>query len=305
MRMMTTTRVQATGWSRRWVGRSYLAILAAALTAAVLVLRSDVQPAVGTGLLVLGFSLLIWGLERGFPHRQDWQPNRRIFGLDLLHTLVSSQGVAPLVRAGLVAAAASLGSVAGERGLGIWPHHWPFVVQLLIAIPIADFGVYWAHRLMHRTHLGWRIHAVHHTPTRLYFMASARTHPLNAVVAVSCQFGALLALGIGAQALSLWAVFLAVNGLLQHANIDFQPGTLSRILATCDVHRAHHSLDNSRCNYGNMTMIWDQIFGTYFKPPQRAADVGAAGYDIPEGYLAHLTVPFALRRFEASEDSDG
>ena len=62
--------------------------------------------------------------------------------------------------------------------------------------------------------------------------------------------------------------------------------------------------DKYGCNYGNMTMIWDQLFGTYFKPPRRAADVGAAGYDIPEGYLAHLTVPFVLRRFENPVRSD-
>ena len=43
------------------------------------------------------------------------------------------------------------------------------------------------------------------------------------------------------------------------------PGFLSGILATSDVHRFHHSsdLDESNTNFGNATMIWDRIFGTF------------------------------------------
>ena len=63
----------------------------------------------------------------------------------------------------------------------------------------------------------------------------------------------------------LLLVFKACNGMLQHSNIAMTPGFLSGILATSDVHRFHHSsdLDESNTNFGNATMIWDRIFGTY------------------------------------------
>ena len=279
-------------------------ILLAAVFGGFAVIQSDINPAIGTGGLVLGIAGLIWLLERRFPAREDWQPTARLFGLDLLHTLVSSHGIAPFVRAGLVVLGVWISTLVGANELTIWPHDWPLFAQLLLAIPIADFCVYWAHRLMHMTELGWRIHAVHHTPTRLYFMASARTHPLNAIVAVGCQFGVLLLLGVGPEVMTLWTVFMAVNGLLQHSNINFKPGILNRVLATCDVHRAHHALEEAHCNFGNNTMIWDQIFGTYRSPPKVAVDVGAGGYEIPENYLAHLTVPFKLQSFEETKRAE-
>ena len=283
-------------WS--WGGRGYFLVLVTALASSALLLATGLRPSLSAGVVVLHVALMLGALERWVPHRRSWLPDQKLFRLDLLHTLVSSQGVAPLVRTGWVAAAAGIGAFAGGRGLAVWPNQWPLAAQVLLAIPIADFGVYWAHRFLHQSEFGWRLHAVHHSPTRMYFMASARAHPFNAIITVSCQFGVLLLLGIGEEALSLWAVFLAVNGLLQHANIDFQPGALSRVLATCDVHRAHHSRDGEPCNFGNMTMIWDQVFRTYRMPPPHSEEVGAGGYDIPEDYRSHMIVPFILPRFE-------
>lgn len=280
------------------------AILCGAIAAGWAVLAYDLaSPQLGSTLVVLGAALLLWGLERWIPYEHTWAPDMQTFKLDLVHSLVSAQLIAPLTRAGLPLAVAALTPTQWE-GLGVWPTHWPLVAQLLLAIPLADFGVYWAHRAMHATEGGWRIHAVHHSPTRLYLVASARTHPANLVVSLVTQTAPLLILGIGPNALLLWAVFHAVNGLLQHSNADFDARWLDGWLATSAVHRRHHAERGSPCNFGNTTMLWDRLFGT-FERHELTRRVGAGGYRIPEGYLAHLLLPWRLSTYALERDESG
>ncbi len=44
---------------------------------------------------------------------------------------------------------------------------------------VSEFGSYWAHRLMHERPLLWRLHAVHHSAERLYWLNAGRFHPLD------------------------------------------------------------------------------------------------------------------------------
>lgn len=118
----------------------------------------------------------------------------------------------------------------------------------------------------------------------------------------SSQLGVLVLLGIGPEGFALWSVFTGVNGVLQHSNIDFRAGWPNKVLTTVEVRRVHHGLTSSHSNYGHNTMLWDLAFGTYREPPEKAVDVGAAGYAIPDNYLSHLAVPFALSRFESTAE---
>jgi len=201
-----------------------------------------------------------------------------------------------------VALAAWLGEQLSERlGGSLWPTSWPLAVQIALAIIIADLGAYSAHRFMHATSLGWRMHAVHHTPTRLYAIAAGRSHPFNALLTMTCESVPVILLGITPEAFLLLATFKAINGLLQHSNIAMRPGLLSFVIATCDVHRFHHSADlkQSNSNFGNTTMVWDHVFGTFYLPHRHPSTViGITDADIPESYMAHLLTPFMLGRHQ-------
>jgi sterol desaturase/sphingolipid hydroxylase (fatty acid hydroxylase superfamily) len=237
-----------------------------------------------------------------------WQPTLRSFWLDLLHSLVSAFAVAPAVRATLVVVLAGIISeMTRSFGVGLWPHSWPLVAELALAVIVADFGAYWAHHLVHSTRTGWRLHAVHHSLVRLNFVAAGRSHPFNAVLTFSCETGLLILLGVSAEVIALWSVVKACNGLLQHSNVDLRPGKLSALLATCDIHRWHHSLvpEESHANFGNTTTLWGRLFGTLFLPPGRraATALGIDGARIPEHYLAHLATPFILGRYESDADA--
>ena len=259
------------------------------------------QASLGAVFLV-GALLLV--VERLMPHSERWKPTWGTVGIDVLHNIVTAALVAPLVRAVVFALLVGVGAqLATAIGFGLWPSDLPLALQLLLALVVADLGAYSAHRVMHLTRAGWRVHAVHHSAAKLHVMASARTHPLNAVLTLTCETGPLILLGISPAALGAWTVYKAVNGLLQHANIALRPGWLSYVVATSDVHRYHHSvhLDESNRNFGNTTMLWDHVFGTFHLPrgEEPGLDVGIADAAIPESYWAHLAVPFRLSHYEA------
>ena len=283
---------------------AYPGVLLMALTATAALLHSGWAPGSATGSVVFVTAIALGVLEVIAPHSAEWRLELRSFVADLTHTLATAYEVAPTVRATLTVSLAAIGSrlLYGPGGVAPWPTSWPIALQVALAVVIADFGAYSAHRFMHASRIGWRIHAVHHSPQRLNFLASARSHPFNVILTFSVENGPLILLGVTPEVLAYWTVIKAVNGLLQHSNIAFTDSPVSRVLATAEVHRWHHSvvLDESNRNFGNTTMLWDQLLGTYFRPLDRhpGTIVGVSGALIPERYLAHLATPFALDRFE-------
>lgn len=61
--------------------------------------------------------------------------------------------------------------------------------------------------------------------------------------------------------------------LLRHSNIGFDFGELNRLFTTTDLHRWHHSAhpDEGMLNLGRALVVRDQVFGTWLRPPARAA----------------------------------
>lgn len=289
------------GWRAALARGGYAGVLLVAVGVTYALIWLDADPALASGIVAFSVAVLIWTLERAQPYTPGWHPKARSFAIDLVHSLVSAYAVAPAVRAALVVGLATLRTDAAAPLW--WPQTWPLVIQLALAVVVADFGVYLAHRFMHVTRVGWRMHCVHHSPKRLNFIASARSHPFNVALSFGSETGMLLVLGAPPLVMALWTVFKATNGLLQHSNVDLRPGRLSYLLATCDVHRWHHSVvrEHSDTNFGNTTMVWDQVFRTFFMPPGRRAgtDIGIDNAEIPESYLAHLAMPFVLAKYES------
>ncbi len=263
-------------------------------------MRSGLGEVATSALTLLVVITVLTFAERVLPYTPAWRPNRRTVRIDLTHSVVSAVVASPLVRISSVVLAAWLGGkLSTWLGGTLWPSTWPLAAQVALAVIVADLGVYWAHRWMHATNVGWRVHAVHHTPTRLYAVAGGRSHPLNAILTLTSEAVPVMLLGITPEAYMLLLVFKAVNGLLQHSNIAMTPGLMSYVVATSDVHRFHHStdLDESNSNFGNATMVWDHVFGTFHLPHRNpSADVGIADTVVPESYWSHLLTPFTLGR---------
>lgn len=267
-----------------------------AMIAAWSLLERGHSPIYSMGVPVVIANLIIWIGEFILPYELKWRPSLKVLSIDILHTLVSAKVLTPIVKILIIGAISKYSLVT----TGIWPTQWPLALQVMLAILIADFLIYSAHRWMHATKIGWRIHILHHTPTKLHFWASARSHPLNVVLVYTIEVGVLLLLGISVEALVVWTVFMSINGLFEHCNVDIRPGFLNYIFATSDVHRVHHSpnWDYSNSNFGNTTVIWDQIFGTFCLPAKPIKDVGIQMHKVPENYIDHMILPFNMKKYK-------
>jgi ornithine lipid hydroxylase len=254
-------------------------------------------------------ALFVIGLEYLIPYRVDWRPDRAQFQLDATHLVLSSwavESLPTLCRAALVAGGASIAASLHQH---TWPTRAPFAVQLAMAVLLTQFTYYWQHRLAHRIPLLWRMHVVHHSVDRIYWLNATRVHPLEALISIAFGPALLMALGVPAPVLAVHGVSDAAFRLIEHANIDFAWGPFARIFNTSILHRWHHSTrpTEADANYGSMLSVWDALFGTRKvftaqEPPDGLGSGGAVA--VPSSYLAQLCLPWRWRRGYAAKASD-
>ena len=79
----------------------------------------------------------------------------------------------------------------------------------------------------------------------------------------------LLLLGIPERVMAVLAFAVAVQLLLQHANVDMRMGPLRHVFAWAPLHRFHHMKYGTAgdVNFGLFLTCWDRLLGTCFDAP--------------------------------------
>lgn len=237
-------------------------------------------------------------LERILPYESQWNEDDGQTFANIAHTLVSKGTVQTLIVFSAAIGLAGYVTPASEPGYGFWPRHWPIAVQVGLGVVIAEFGLYWAHRLAHEWLPLWRFHAIHHSVTRLWVINTGRFHFVDSLESIVLGMSLLLALGAPMEVLTWLSAITAFIGILTHCNVDMRFGPLSWVFNTPGLHRWHHSRDirEGNKNYGENLMIWDQVFGTYFNPDRRPpVNIGINEY-MPPGFLQQIMHPFQVFR---------
>lgn len=212
-------------------------------------------------------------LERVLPYRFDWNISDR----DLISDFVLTNLFFPPVVLGIQFA---LKKLCGETGVwSVWPTPIPVLIQVVLALVISELCFYWTHRFGHEFSVLWHFHRVHHSSRRVYWMNSARFHPVDLFLNFFFYFLPLALLGAPSEVFALLFTINGATGLLEHANVDFEAGLLNRVFNTAQLHRFHHSVNVSisKKNYGKVLSIWDQVFGTFHFP--QGEDVGKVGIE--------------------------
>lgn len=230
-------------------------------------------------------------LERLAPFEAGW--NRDHDGdtaVDAAHFLVSH-----LLIQVAVACAFGLRDLV-PASWGLWPQEAPMLVQIVLAGLVMDLGLYAMHRASHASRFLWRLHAIHHSPERLYWLNGGRRHPLSALVLAAPGLAALLAAGATPIAVGAWLSFMSVHLAFQHANLDYRLGPLRHLLGVAEMHRWHHKREfgDAQVNFGEVFLLWDRLFGTFHDAPNspKRGEVGLRERDMPPGYVSQLFWPF-------------
>lgn len=259
------------------------------IAAAVWTVQSSAPLLVLPGLLAAAIAgaFLAEGVA---PYEPAWNRPRGDARRDALHALVNEAAVALSVTAVPLLSAVI-------PGLGLWPAGLPLWLQLALAVLVADAGITLAHFASHRYAPLWRLHAVHHSVTRMYGFNGLMKHPLHQAIETLAGTAPLLVLGLPHEVAILLGFAVAIQVMLQHANVDMRIGPLAYVWAVAPAHRHHHvaSKTDGDVNFGLFTSLWDHLLGTFVidRPGPRDGELGVAGEpDYPVPYLKQLAAPF-------------
>jgi sterol desaturase/sphingolipid hydroxylase (fatty acid hydroxylase superfamily) len=177
---------------------------------------------------------------------------------------------------------------------------WPLVLQVLLALWVYDFVVYWRHRLEHQLSFLWPIHAVHHTTTKVDVFTTTRLHPLELMAGGILNMWVTARFGIGQEAAGIGFMLYLNYNYYVHTNVKIvYPGFLKYVFVSPFMHRWHHAREAQACdkNFGVIFAWNDWLFGTAIHPDREPLAYGldyADGEVARDSYLAHLLYPFQV-----------
>ena len=177
----------------------------------------------------------------------------------------------------------------------------PAALEIVLAIILLDFAIWFQHVLSHKIPLFWRMHRVHHADRDIDLTTALRFHPFEIVLSMLYKTVLVLALGPAVWAVILFEIILNGSAMFNHANVRL-PLWLDRglrtLMVTPDMHRVHHSVhrDEHDNNYGFFLSVWDRLFGTYTAQPRDGHDamtIGLSPYqsDKPDQMVWSLKLP--------------
>jgi sterol desaturase/sphingolipid hydroxylase (fatty acid hydroxylase superfamily) len=168
---------------------------------------------------------------------------------------------------------------------------WIQFVQILLLV---DFASYWTHRAFHAVPWMWKFHAIHHSSTRLDWLAGSRLHLVDIVVMRLVGFVPIFVLGFSPVALYAYLSFISFHAVYIHANVNHRWPGLRHVLATPEFHHWHHAAEEEGVdrNFAVLLPLLDRIFGTAHLPGRWPAAYGTIGERVPDGFAAQLVYPF-------------
>ncbi len=200
--------------------------------------------------------MIFFVLERCFPARQQSWQWRWFWRAYLINSLQWGAVIVAMVGLNQWLAGAPLVHL---------PDAWPSFVKGGVAYLVATFFQYWLHRALHDVPLLWRIHQLHHSPSRMEVLVSNYVHPLDFLSFVFANsLAAYWVLGLS-DADANWVVLLTgAVSYWTHANLR-SPHWVGYIVQRSAMHCVHHQANHHAQNYG--LPLWDGLFGTWVNPP--------------------------------------
>lgn len=230
-------------------------------------------------------------LELFVPYEKAWN---RDHGRDTVHDILHITVNQILIQSTIATAFFLRGFL--PENFYLWPASAPMWAQILLAGVIIDFGLYAMHRYSHVQPFLWRLHMLHHSPERIYWMNGGRRHPISALILAGPSITILIAVGATPIAVASWLAILGIHLSFQHSNLDYRVGPLRYILCVAENHRWHHKreFEDAQVNFGEIFNIWDLLLGTFHdaKVTPRAGEVGLVDTYVPPSYIGQIAWPF-------------
>ncbi len=184
--------------------------------------------------------------------------------------------------------------------------------NVVVAIILLDYTLWWWHWANHMMPLLWRFHLVHHVDLDLDSSTALRFH--FGELALSLLYRALQIAIIGASPFSvwLWQTILFASILFHHGNLRL-PERFERVLVlflvTPRMHGIHHSdrKDETNSNWSSLLSIWDVLHRTMrMDVPDETIRIGVPAYGTPKdvSFGTIQLLPLVRQRNDWKEDQE-
>jgi len=174
---------------------------------------------------------------------------------------------------GIVGTAAIGAGLAFGARISHW--HIPFSLWTLpLYFLAAEFWHYIYHRMSHEVRFMWADHSIHHSSRDYEFFTSWRLPPFTWV------YKLLTIVPLGMLGFSPIPFLLLSRGISFQTFIHTQRigrmGWFDQVFCSPVNHSIHHACNPQYIdkNYGGMTMIWDQLLGTFILPGEEKVKFG-------------------------------
>ena len=286
--------------------RKVLALTAGLLAATALLiggastaLPNEVGSSYGIGfdwflLDLLVMTLVFVPVERFWPLHPKQKMFRPEWTTDAFY-FVATHLPAQLLTFLMVAPALLLTKWLAIPRLAAFVQSWPYLVQLVAAIFVADLAQYCVHRMFHTVPFLWRFHSIHHSIKTLDWIAGSRSHFFDIVITRGLIMIPMMIVGFPQSVLAGYLVFVSFHATFCHT--DFRPDAhwMERYFVTVRYHHWHHAADKNAVdvNFAIHLPFLDRLFGTHYLPktawPER---YGLIDDTMPPGFFAQLMSPF-------------
>jgi sterol desaturase/sphingolipid hydroxylase (fatty acid hydroxylase superfamily) len=190
---------------------------------------------------------------------------------------------------------------------------WPLWLRVVVGFFIGEIGFYWGHRWAHQIPFLWRFHSIHHSAEHIYFLVSARAHPIDNAFIRLCGlipayvFGVASPLTPTGSLIPVMIVLVATTwGFFIHSNLRLRLGPLEWLVATPGFHHWHHTLGERRdANFASMLPCVDKLFGTLYLPRDRWPVSYGIDEKLPASWWGQLAYPFRASAASRRESDPG
>lgn len=174
---------------------------------------------------------------------------------------------------------------------------FPFWLQVLTALLIADIAVYIEHRFVHK--FMWPFHSMHHMADEVSWITTFRVHPVNSLTITITPIVVSFIIGFEGEAI-LWASWIiSALAYFQHANLNIgYSKPFCYLLVSPKFHRWHHAREREAIdkNFCLVFPFLDLLGGTYYCPDRLPNSYGVFRGPhedpIPGNFSGQLWYPF-------------
>jgi len=226
----------------------------------------------------LGLFVLFGVLEYLFPRRKRVQSQLKRWSTNWLLLVTYSILLRLMALLTPVIIATGAAQNAAINGWGLFNLvDLPVWLEMLLAVVILDWAIWFQHLVTHKINFLWRFHRVHHSDRDLDVSSGFRFHPVEIALSMLYKVALVYLLGASVVAVIIFEVILNGAAMFNHANINLPKPVdrlLRKVIVTPDMHRIHHSDKRVEhdSNYGFSVSIWDHLFRTFTAEPENGHD---------------------------------